>query len=642
MKTEFSRRDFLKFSLAGLGAAYLAACGRLVPPAPTVAPAQPTNTPPPIPTSTPTAPPTATPVPYVTNEPYAYYDFADSFEGISDLAAYGISSSQNIVKLNSTNYNTLTQTGRQSLEANGTIAGPVSSSLSIEFNVEKVLGTRTFDFSNKVLVIAVFIPADSPIDEIVFETDRGAQRFPVNSAKITLNPHVSYQWTATLPKGQWVEAVIDIKDAVSNHPLWLAWGPNGQLTDAQALEVVKNCDVFNIQGRRETDGNAVPTYFLLDDLRWLERDHINIDPNADSLRKYAASTHLKLGSSMDYADSFSIVDAKLCQALTQELNTAMPDTWSWSDYELSEGVFDFARIDAMLDFALGNHLAVFGYTGAQNSFLPEWMMNKSFSELGPILTNYVDTVVGHCKGKIAFWTVFNEVLNDAGDGFRNRSYDPQLNAWAYSPWVDGSDTSLIKAAFRQARMSDPNAILILNDFNTEEIGRQRSEFFYKFVSSMLAEGVPLDGVGFEMHIYYPPEGPRTDWESPRSLDLPAYLSAVDANVKRYAALGVKVAFSEVDVPIYIKDIDTSSAVGNAELKRRIDYQGQIFGGLMKVALANPNVIAFKTQDLSDRYSWVYHPDPYGAPDYGFPDMLDKDYQPKPAYTAVLNALKNAQ
>ena len=125
---------------------------------------------------------------------------------------------------------------------------------------------------------------------------------------------------------------------------------------------------------------------------------------------------------------------------------------------------------------------------------------------------------------------------------------------------------------------------------------------------LLPEGVPIDGVGFEMHIYYPPEGPRTHWESPRILDLPAYLRLVDASVKRYAALGLKVAFSEVDVPIYVKDIDTSNAAGQAELKRRLDYEGQIFGGLMKVALANPNVFAFKTQDLSDRYSWVYRPD----------------------------------
>ena len=287
--------------------------------------------------------------------------------------------------------------------------------------MKKLLGASTFDFSNKVLVIAVFIPADSPIDTIVFETDRGDQRFPINNAKITLNPHVSYQFTTILPKGQWVEAVIDIKDAISNNPLWYAWDSHGQLTDAEALEVVKNCDVFNIQGRRETDGNAGPASFLLDDLRWLERDSIKIDPSVDSLRKYAANTHLIIGSSMNYGNLFSLVDAKFCQALAQELNLAMPDTWTWSDYELSEGVFDFARMDAMLDFALGNHLAVFGYTGAQNSFLPEWIKNKSFSELGPILTNYIDTVVGHYKGKVAIWTVFNEVLNDAGDGFRNRS-----------------------------------------------------------------------------------------------------------------------------------------------------------------------------------------------------------------------------
>ena len=36
MKTKFSRRDFLKLSLVGLGSAYLAACGRVLPPAPTL------------------------------------------------------------------------------------------------------------------------------------------------------------------------------------------------------------------------------------------------------------------------------------------------------------------------------------------------------------------------------------------------------------------------------------------------------------------------------------------------------------------------------------------------------------------------------------------------------------------------------
>ncbi len=642
MKTEFTRRNFLKLSLAGLGTAYLAACGRLVPPPSTASPVQPTATPPPIPTSTPTPLPTATPIPYVTNEPYAYYDFADSFEGISDLAAHGISSAQNTVKVNGTNYNTLYQTGHQSLEADGTIAGNSGSSLSIEFNVEKVLGASTFDFSNKVLVFAVFIPADSPIDEIVFETDRGDQRFPINNAKITLDQHVSYKFTATLPKGQWVEAVIDIKDAISNNPLWTAWDSHGQLTDAQALEVVKNCDVFNIQGRRTTDGNAVPTSFLLDDLRWLERDSIKIDANADLLRKYAATTHLTIGSSIDYANLFSLVDAKFCQALAQEFNLFQPGPWYLSDLEPSEGIFDFTKYDAMLDFATGNHMAIFGYTGAESTRRPAWVKDKSFSELGPVLTNYIDTVVGHYRGKVACWVVFNEVINDHGDGFRNRQDPWSETATVGSIWVDGSDTSLIKAAFKQARISDPNAKLFLNDFETEESGRQKAEFFYAFVKELVTEGIPIDAVGFEMHIYYPPLYLNTPWETPRIMDLPAYLKSVEANIKRYAALGLQVAFTEVDDSIVIKDIEPSSVAGQAELKRRLDYQSQIYGGLMKVALTNPNVIAFKTQDPSDRYSWVYQSAPNGLPGYGYPDLLDKDYQPKPAYSAVLDALKNGQ
>jgi endo-1,4-beta-xylanase len=334
-----------------------------------------------------------------------------------------------------------------------------------------------------------------------------------------------------------------------------------------------------------------------------------------------------------------ILDAKFSQVLAQEFNLLMPDPWYWSDMEPSEGVYDFAKDEAILDFAAGNDMAIMGYTGAEHTTLPSWVKNKSFSELQPVLLNYIDTIVRRFQGRIASWVVFNEVVNDNGDGFRNRQAPNTASGmYAYSPWVDGNDTSLIKAAFSQARISDPNAKLILNDFYTEEIGRQKSEFFYRLVSNMVAEGIPIDGVGFEMHITYPPiSDPNSNWSTPRVLDLPAYLSKVDANVKRYAALGLQVAFSEVDVPICVKDIDTSTAAGQAELTRRVDYQGQIFGGLMKVALDNPNVIAFKTQDFTDRYSGIQT-----NSGYGFPDMLDKDYHPKPAYDEVLKALMNRQ
>ena len=640
MNTKFSRRDFLKLSMISLGAAYLAACGRAVPPAPTVTLAQPTNTPIP--------PPTATRVPYVTNEPYAYYDFTDSFEGISDLAANGISSVLNSVKVNSTNYNTLYQTGQQSIEASGTIAGKSGSTLSMEFTAQKLLGSNTYDFSNKVVVIDIYIPADSPIDWIYFEADSGARMAQLYAFKIKdpTTPSLvenAKSYTVSLPKGQWVEAILDIKDVFggnSNDTLWYAADPNGQLTDVEALEVVKNCDVFKIMGMRHSDGTAGPASFLLDDLRWLERDHIQIDPSADSLREYAAGTHLSVGSYAVYDFLYGILDGKFAQALAQEFNL-MEISWKWWEMEPSEGVFEFTEDDAMLDYGAGNHLVVFAYTGADHCYLPNWLANKNFSDLGPILSNYIDTVVRHYRGRIAIWNVFNEVINDAGNGFKNRMDGYTGNTPNGSLWVEGNDPSLIKAAFQQAHIADPQAKLLLNDYYTEEIGRPKSEFFYNFVKELVKEGVPIDAVGFELHIYYPPVSYYMEtgiYGTPSILDLPAYLKRVDATIKRFADLGIQVVFSELDVPMLIKDIDTSTAAGQAELKRRLDYEGQIFGGLMKVALDNPNVIAYNTFCYTDRYSDVYTVE-WGWTGYGYPDLIDKDYHPKPAYQAVLDVLK---
>jgi endo-1,4-beta-xylanase len=427
-----------------------------------------------------------------------------------------------------------------------------------------------------------------------------------------------------------VEAVIDIKGTFTqNPPNWgTTRGPNGGLTNEEALNVVQHCETFKILGLSAASGaSAVSTSFLLDDLRWLDRDSIIIAASADSLRKYAANTHLYIGSHVEYDDLFNVTDAKESQVIAQEFNLLQPGAaLHWFLFEPSEGVFDFVQTDAMVNYAISNHMAVYSY-GLWHAQMPAWLRDKSFAELGPILTNYIDTVGRRYQGKIAIWNVFNEVVNDDGTGFRNRSPDHQFGDNIYSPFVEGSDTSLIKSALREAHISDPNAILILNDFDTD--------FFYNFVSGLVKEGIPIDGVGFELHLFYK-KNSNLEWVS----DLPGYLSKVDETIKRYSALGLKVVLGEVENPIFMKDIDTTTADGQAELKRRIDYQAQIYGGLMKVALDNPNVIAFSTQDMTDRYSWVYNPDPYGNPRVGFPDLFYKDYQPKPAYYEVLNALMN--
>lgn len=147
--------------------------------------------------------------------------------------------------------------------------------------------------------------------------------------------------------------------------------------------------------------------------------------------------------------------------------------------------------------------------------LPKWLLDTPFDQLKPVLENRVAKDVGHYTGKMFMWDVFDEVTVDCNIGtpqeyaeFRNRQHigSPSTDGFApygydYSPWVDGQDTSIIKAAFYKARETDPNAKLFLNEYDNEQKGKPKSEFFYQFVSDMRHEGVPIDGVGFQMHLF---------------------------------------------------------------------------------------------------------------------------------------------
>jgi len=99
-------------------------------------------------------------------------------------------------------------------------------------------------------------------------------------------------------RGDGSKAVINIPDAnVWNKPYgYDGQDPIGPLTDEQALDILQHCDAFKIRGMNGAGGASVSTSFLLDDLRWLDRNAIPIDPNADSLRKYAVNHHLYVGS----------------------------------------------------------------------------------------------------------------------------------------------------------------------------------------------------------------------------------------------------------------------------------------------------------------------------------------------------------
>ena len=269
--------------------------------------------------------------------------------------------------------------------------------------------------------------------------------------------------------------------------------------------------------------------------------------------------------------------------------------------------------------------------------LPKWIFDEDFKALQPYLESRIEKDMSRYKGNIFLWDVFNETVSDGGMGFRNRQHkgpgagDFAPYGYNYSPWVDGSDTSLIRAAFVKARQTDPNAKLFINDFDNEQMGQPKAETFYRLVADMKKDGVPIDGVGFQLRIWIKGDTVGTWGYRP---DIKTYLDGVDRSVKRYADLGLLVEFSEVEVGIRTDDIDLSTSAGQKTYEKRLAAQAEVYGGLAKIAVENKNMAAVIIWMVADRYSQGAVPTGYGDT-----SLLDAEFKPKPAYYAVLDELK---
>jgi endo-1,4-beta-xylanase len=111
------------------------------------------------------------------------------------------------------------------------------------------------------------------------------------------------------------------------------------------------------------------------------------------------------------------------------------------------------------------------------------------------LKAHIRGVVGHYGTDIATWDVVNEVIDEnQADGLRR------------SRWYEIAGLDYIRTAFRVTREVAPAAKLYINDYNTNVPAKR--DKLHDLVSQLKAEGVPIDGVGHQMHV-------NVDWPSVR-------------------------------------------------------------------------------------------------------------------------------
>ncbi len=314
-----------------------------------------------------------------------------------------------------------------------------------------------------------------------------------------------------------------------------------------------------------------------------------------SLRKLAKADDLLLGTAL--RDQPLRDEPGYRKDLVGEFAAISPENaMKWDALEPERGKFTWGGADRAVDFAAKHGLKVRGHTLVWHAQLPGWLTGGDFDRGGllRLMTGHVKRVMGRYKGRVKAWDVVNEAV--AEDGSLRQSL-----------WGKELGPGFIAAAFEAARKADPKARLAINEIGAESTG-PKSDTLLRIVRELKRQGL-VDEVGFQAHF-----------------NLDGVPETMEANLKRFAALGVDIAITEADV-----------GVPDDAGPEALDAQAKVYAELVKTCRAVPRCRALTVWGYTDRHSWI----PDNQPGTGRATLLDDELAPKPAYRAFQDALRGS-
>jgi endo-1,4-beta-xylanase len=294
-----------------------------------------------------------------------------------------------------------------------------------------------------------------------------------------------------------------------------------------------------------------------------------------------------------------------------------------------EGVFDFSLADKFVEFGEKNNKFITGHCLVWHSQAPRWFFKDSLGNevsrevLIERMKKHIFTVVGRYKGRVKGWDVVNEAIDDRDGSLRKSKY--------YQ--IIGED--FIKLAFQFAHEADPQAELYYNDYSLAEPQKRKGAL--AMVKKLKEQGVKIDAVGEQCHV---------------GLDNPS-LEELEKTITEFAALGVKVMITEMDVVVLPMDWSLGADVSaRVEYKKKSDLYvnglpdsvNTVFEkrylDLFKLFLKHKDVVTRVTLwGVTDANSWKNNWPIPGRTDY--PLLFDRKYQAKPVVEKIIGeALKN--
>jgi endo-1,4-beta-xylanase len=277
-------------------------------------------------------------------------------------------------------------------------------------------------------------------------------------------------------------------------------------------------------------------------------------------------------------------------------------------------VFNWASADRIADFARQNNMTMRGHTLVWHSQTPAAFFTDdkgnqlTKEQLYERLRIYMTAVMNRYKDVIFCWDVVNEALSDSPDNLYRTS----------SKWYQICGKDFIAQAFRIARSVNPNVKLIYNDYNL--VDPAKLERAITMLKEMKDAGVPVDGVGMQAH-----------WSKEVTGEM------LNTAINRFAALGLEVQMTELDVTTYS---NYHGEGGRNQVQETQPYSKEVedllannYKTYFEVMHKNADKITSVTfWGLHDGMTWLNGFPVRGRSDY--PLLFDREMKPKKAYYSV--------
>ena len=271
--------------------------------------------------------------------------------------------------------------------------------------------------------------------------------------------------------------------------------------------------------------------------------------------------------------------------IKRHFDTITPENvLKWEEVHPQPNTYNFGPADRYVEFGERNGMFIVGHTLVWHSQTPRWVFQDANGApltrdaLIQRMHDHIATVVGRYKGRINGWDVVNEAVEE--DGTMRRS-----------PWYNIIGDDFVALAFKFAHEADPAAELYYNDYSIENAPKRNGAV--ALIRKLQAQGIRVAAMGLQGH-------DKMTWPT---------VEQQDSTITAFAALGIKVNITELDVDVLppVTRNPTADVSARAAFEAR---QNPFAGGLpdsLQQALAKRYADLFavflKHRDVVDRVTF---------------------------------------